>query len=50
MMILPLLVMAIGIYSDNIYISSVGLLLIFILIPIMIKVINTKNGYKKGKD
>ncbi|AOR23452.1 hypothetical protein [Clostridium taeniosporum] len=34
---IPSIVMAIGIYLDNIYISSVGFLLIFILIPIMIK-------------
>lgn len=42
MMILPLVVMAIGIYIDNIYISAIGLLLIFILIPMMIKVTKVK--------
>jgi hypothetical protein len=43
MMIMPLVVMTIGIYSDNIYISAIGLLLIFIIIPIMIKVVKVKN-------
>ena len=42
MMILPLVVMTIGIYLNNLYISGIGFLLIFILIPIMIKVINIK--------
>lgn len=42
MMILPLVVMSIGIYINNIYISAIGLLLIFILIPMMIKVTKVK--------
>ncbi|ERK30591.1 hypothetical protein [Clostridium intestinale] len=42
MMILPLIVMTIGIYIDNLYVSGIGLLLIFILIPIMIKMLNIK--------
>lgn len=42
LMLIPLVVMTIGIYLDNIYISSIGFLLIFILIPIMIKITKIK--------
>lgn len=38
LILIPSVIMAIGIYLDNTYISSTGLLLLFILIPIMIKI------------
>lgn len=37
-MILPGFVIFIGIYTNNIYVTACGLLLIFIIIPIIIKV------------
>jgi len=38
-LILPLVVMTIGMYLDNIYLGAFGFGLMFILIPIMIKIL-----------
>lgn len=38
-MLLPLAVMTIGMYLDNMYLASFGFALLFILIPIMLKVL-----------
>jgi hypothetical protein len=44
MMMMPVVVGAIGIYIDNLYICAAGILLIFIIAPIMLKVINKRKG------
>ena len=38
-MVLPLVLMTLGIYLDNIYLAALGLVLMFVLIPIMIKIL-----------
>jgi len=45
MMMIPVVVGAIGIYIDNLYICAAGILLIFIIAPIMLKVINKRKGH-----
>lgn len=40
--ILPVIVMTIGMYIDNIYFASVGFVLIFIIAPIMVKIASKK--------
>lgn len=46
-MLIPGVVITIGIYVDNLYICAVGLLLVFILIPIMLKILNAKIRHMK---
>lgn len=46
-MVLPLVVMTIGIYLDNIYLGALGLGLMFALISIMIKILPKYKKYKK---
>ncbi|MBZ9688506.1 hypothetical protein G9F72_019440 [Clostridium estertheticum] len=42
-MVIPLVVMTIGIYFDNMYLDALGFGLLFVLIPIMIKIISKYN-------